>query len=206
MHITLNNVGKRFNKEWIFKGIQLELTNAHKYVVLGGNGSGKSTLLQVIAGFAMPSEGTLTYALNQQTITSNTLHRYVAMATPVLELYEQLTLKECIDFHFQLKSIKNGLLPKQLPRLMYLEKSIHQPIRTFSSGMKQRLKLSLAIFSDVPLLLLDEPTSNLDRKAIAWYQQTMAEYATDQLVIVCSNQQEHEYNFCDQFIEVETYK
>ena len=72
--------------------------------------------------------------------------------------------------------------------------------------MKQRVRLVLAILSNTPLLLLDEPTSNLDKKGIEWYKQLMSEYCSERIVMVCSNHQQHEYEFCKNEIVIEKYK
>jgi ABC-type multidrug transport system ATPase subunit len=79
-------------------------------------------------------------------------------------------------------------------------------VRNFSSGMKQRLKLALAILSDTSLLLLDEPTSNLDATAIAWYGDLLREHVKDRTLLVASNRQEAEYALCTARVEVERWK
>lgn len=207
MHIQLTNIGKRYNYEWIFKGIQLELTSQNNYAILGSNGSGKSTLLQVIAGNFIPSEGEISYKLNNASIDAEDIYTQLSIATPYLDLFEEFTLNESVEFHSKFKPFMAGLDTQQIVTLMQLEKAKDKQLKYFSSGMKQRVRLALAILSNTPLLLLDEPTSNLDKNAINWYQQLIQTYSRDRLIIVASNQLEYEYaSFCNVLLNVEDYK
>ncbi len=211
MHIQLTNIGKRYNYEWIFRSIHQEYTTGNNYVILGSNGSGKSTLLQIIAGNLIPSEGQITYtsskASTSKTIEVEAIYTQLSFASPYLELLEEFTLSESISFHAKFKPFFDGLDTKQVLSLMQLEKAKDKQLKYFSSGMKQRVRLALAILSNTPLLLLDEPTSNLDKNAISWYQQLIRSYSQNRLIIVASNQLEYEYSFfCNVVINIEDYK
>ena len=207
MHIQLTNIGKRYNYEWIFKGIHLEFAKENNYAILGSNGSGKSTLLQVIAGNFIPSEGEISYKLNNASIDAEDIYTQLSIATPYLDLFEEFTLNESVEFHSKFKPFMAGLDTQQIVTLMQLEKAKDKQLKYFSSGMKQRVRLALAILSNTPLLLLDEPTSNLDKNAINWYQQLIQTYSRDRLIIVASNQLEYEYaSFCNVLLNVEDYK
>jgi ABC-type multidrug transport system ATPase subunit len=209
MQITLNNIGKRYNYEWIFRKVDYEFTIENNYVILGANGSGKSTLLQVIAGNLLASEGDVAYQPNYKEsalIAPEQIFRQLSFASPYLELFEEFTLAESIEFQAQFKPFFKGLTTNDIIHLTQLDKSKNKQLKQYSSGMKQRVRLALAILSDTPLLLLDEPTSNLDRKAIDWYQQLISNYTKNRLVIVCSNQLEYEYSFCNKQLYIEEYK
>jgi ABC-type multidrug transport system ATPase subunit len=208
MQITLTNIGKRYNYEWIFRKVDYEFTSDHNYVILGANGSGKSTLLQAIAGSLITSEGEIKYNAKDTTIEieNEEIFKHLSFASPYLELFEEFTLTESIEFHAQFKPFYNGLDTKKIIELTQLEKSANKQLKQYSSGMKQRVRLALAILSDTPLLLLDEPTSNFDKKAIDWYQHLIADYSQNRLIIVCSNQQEYEYPFCNKQLNIEDYK
>jgi ABC-type multidrug transport system ATPase subunit len=210
MQIQLTNIGKRYNYEWIFRNITREFTTGNHYAILGSNGSGKSTLLQVIAGSLIPSEGEIRYSSTpsvSETIAVEEIYTQLSFASPYLELLEELTLTESIAFHAQFKTFYDKLNIKQMLSLMQLEKAKDKQLKYFSSGMKQRVRLALAILSNTPLLLLDEPTSNLDKNAISWYQQLIQSYSTNRLIIVASNQLEYEYaSFCNVIINVEDFK
>jgi ABC-type multidrug transport system ATPase subunit len=122
-----------------------------------------------------------------------------------MELPEEFTLKETIEFHFKFKKPFGNLGPKEITEILYLENHQHKPVSQFSSGMKQRLKLGLAVFSDVSLILLDEPTSNLDKRGVNWYSQLIQDFTKDRAVIICSNEP-REYEFCNQKIAMEEFK
>ena len=205
MKITLQNIGRRFNREWIFRGIDYAFEDKNKYAILGANGSGKSTLLQVLNGSLAPSAGALGYSFNGNGIAAEGVFTYLSLAAPYLELIEEFSLAEIIDFHFKFKSYKTGLDKASIIEMLNLPGTPNKLIKYFSSGMKQRLKLALAFCSDTPMLMLDEPTSNLDTQGIDWYMGLVEKYSADRLTIVCSNQ-EHEYGFCNHRLNIADYK
>lgn len=208
MQITLSDIGKRYNYEWIFRKVNYTFTTADSYVIMGANGSGKSTLLQLIAGSLIPSEGKIDYtdSLPPTSIAVDKLPRKLSYAAPYLELFEEFTLTESIEFQARFKPFFEGLDTPKIIELAQLEHAKNKQLKQYSSGMKQRVKLALAILSNTPLLLLDEPTSNLDKKAIEWYQHLITHYTQNRLVIVCSNQIEQEYFFCKKQVYMEEYK
>lgn len=206
MKISLENIGKNYNYSEIFKNVNLEILSGEKWVILGGNGSGKSTLLQIIAGLNLPSSGKITFQKNKEIIEVDLFYKYISLSAPYIDVIEEFTLLEMIDAHFSLKKAIPNIEKNRLPELFELEQHRNKRISAFSSGMKQRLKLGLAICSDVPILLLDEPLSNLDAKASAWYQSMIENYANQKSVIVCSNAFEAEYAFCSKQILIEDYK
>lgn len=207
MQIKLTDIGKRYNYEWIFRNVHHEFDAISNYAILGSNGSGKSTLLQLIAGNLIPSQGTISYKKENTKIDVENIYAHISFAAPYLELLEEFTLAESIEFHARFKPFYKGLHTQELLSLMQLEKAKDKQLKYFSSGMKQRVRLGLAILSDTPLLLLDEPTSNLDKNAIHWYQQLIATYSGNRLIIVASNQLEYEYaSFCNMVLNVEDFK
>jgi len=204
MTITLEDIGRRFNQEWIFKGINYQFNSGGKYAILGPNGSGKSTLLSVVLGNLSPSEGAIAYN-NQKNIPVERIYEYISFAAPYLDLIEEFTLQETIDFHFRFKTLQKGFDEEMVLDLLGLKKSQDKALKHFSSGMKQRTKLVLACCTDTPILLLDEPTSNLDKQGVVWYHELIARFTADRLVIVGSNQ-EAEYSFCNHFVQITDYK
>lgn len=212
MKVTLSNVGKRYNREWIFRKLEYEFNSENAYVILGSNGSGKSTLLQTIAGNYLLSEGKIEYSSKKtqeseyKIIERENIFQSISFASPYLELFEEYTLWESIVFHSRFKKLHPGLSPENILQLCELEKAGDKELKHFSSGMKQRVRLALAILSNTPLLLLDEPASNLDKKGIEWYKKLIQDYSKNRLVIVCSNQQDYEYGFCNKELMIEDYK
>ena len=203
MKISLQDAGKRFNREWIFRHINYEFSAGVKYAVTGANGSGKSTLLQVIAGATLQSEGKVIFTNLNNSGELSDPYKKLSLAAPYLELIEEMTATEFLSFHSKFKPLSKDA--DFILREMELATSASKQIRYFSSGMKQRLKLAQAFFSETPVLLLDEPTTNLDANGITLYHALIEKYTTNRLVIVSSNDQQ-EYGFCEKVIKIEDYK
>ncbi len=204
MTIDLANVGRRFNQEWIFRNVNYKFLAGEKYAVLGPNGSGKSTLLSVLHGNLAPSEGIINYKAGAD-IPVEEIYRDISFAAPYLDLIEEFTLQETIRFHFKFKAYYEGMDAAAVLDLLGLAKSQDKALKYFSSGMKQRTKLALACCADTPILLLDEPTSNLDKQGMAWYLQLIERFSDSRMLIVGSNQ-ESEYSFCNHFVHLTDYK
>ncbi|HQW05197.1 MAG: ABC transporter ATP-binding protein [Flavobacteriales bacterium] len=206
MKIILTNLAKHFGREVVFQNVDLTLAAGNRTAILGPNGSGKSTLLQVIGGAIIPTKGTIEHRLNGEVVPQEDVYRHVAIASPYLGLYEELSLAQIIEFHRGFKPLRAGLGVQDVARIAYLEQALEKPVQHFSSGMKQRLKLALAILSDTPLLLLDEPASNLDADAIAWYRELLGKHLDGRTLLVASNRQAAEHDFCTAQVEVGNYK
>lgn len=204
--ITLKDVGKQYNSDWIFSNLSFSITPDSPTAILGSNGSGKSTLLQVILSSITPTLGEIIYEENGSIVNVENAYRLMSISAPYIELVEEFTLIEVIDFHRRLKPLYNNLTAMDVAGICQLEKNSEKLIRNFSSGMKQRVKLALAILSDTPVLLLDEPTSNLDQAGIDWYIKLISQYQNDRTIVVSSNSIELEYNFCNQIIDLLKYK
>jgi ABC-type multidrug transport system ATPase subunit len=203
--ITLKNIGRRFNREWIFRGIDYIFQSSETYAILGPNGSGKSTLLQVLNGSLSPSAGKLNFFNGETGIEAEQVFQHLSLAAPYLELIEEFTLAEVIDFHFKFKPYKTAINKDRIIELLNMHSSRNKPVKYFSSGMKQRLKLALAFCADTPMLMLDEPTSNLDTQGVDWYLSLVQQFALNRLTIICSNQ-EHEYDFCTNRLNISDFK
>jgi ABC-type multidrug transport system ATPase subunit len=204
MTIKLSGGGKRFNREWIFRNADLTFTSGNAYAITGPNGSGKSTLLQAIGGMLQLSAGTLSFQ-NGNNNFLETPYKAISFCAPYLDVIEEMTLLEFLQFHQHFKNLIAGLTVTDIIKLVGLEAAAQKQIRYYSSGMKQRVKLAQAIFSDTPVLLLDEPCTNLDAAGIALYHSLIEQYCTKRLVIVCSND-EVEYRFCNERISILQFK
>jgi ABC-type multidrug transport system ATPase subunit len=189
MKIVAENLGKRFNREWIFRHFTLSIEQGKTYAITGPNGSGKSTLSQVLWGQVPPTAGTLKFIDGDNTIPTTDFFKYISIATPYLDLVEEFTLTEAIAFHFKFKKPSRHVPASEAAAHMELSHAHDKKIGAFSSGMKQRLKLALAFYSDTPLLFLDEPTTNLDKNAISWYQENLRRQE-GRTIIIASNQEE----------------
>lgn len=206
MKITLSGLGKKFDREWIFRNVNHVFEDGSATVIQGANGSGKSTLLQVISGYIIPTEGTVVNSDNHKDIEQEKVHTCFAFASPYIELMEEFTFRECVEFQEQFRGWVNGLKVKNVIELSGLQHASEKQIRHYSSGMKQRARLALALLSDAPVILLDEPCSNLDAKAQEWYKTLISDFRENRTIIVCSNHVKEEHFFCTQSLEMSLYK
>ena len=203
--IQVQNASKRFHHEWIFKNLDLELSTGDRIAITGGNGSGKSTLLKCLSGAIPLTSGAIQYQSGETQIVEEQWFRSLALATPYLELPEEFTLSEVLSFHFQFKNPLQQRSNAEILEVLGLEKHKSKAISQFSSGMKQRVKLALAIFSEVPFLLLDEPTTNLDKQGVTWYLDLIQQFTQHRIVVICSNDP-REFDFCEKKIALEDFK
>ena len=201
--VRLDNLGKRYNREWIFRHINYEFVQGKSYAITGPNGSGKSTLLQVIAGAVLHSQGSMHITNGKKETSVENIFQQLSFAAPYLELVEEMTATELLNFHSTFKPLTKPV--EFILAETALQAAANKQIRYFSSGMKQRLKLAQAFFSNTNILLLDEPTTNLDADGISLYHQLIKNYAQDKLIIVSSNDKQ-EYSFCEEVIEIRSYK
>lgn len=204
MKLEVVNLGKRFNREWIFRNLSFTFEPGRIYAVTGPNGSGKSTLLRILWGQLPPTTGEVWLRNASSQIDASELYPHVSIAAPYMELIEEFTLLEMVSFHFKFKKPAAGLTPSQVISALELESAKDKLIGNFSSGMKQRLKLGLAFFSDTTLLFLDEPSTNLDEHSNRWYHSLLGKTG-NRVVIIASNQAE-EYPANATRVDITTYR
>jgi ABC-type multidrug transport system ATPase subunit len=199
MRVKLNKVGKRFNKEWILKNLSLDIPSQSSLSITGANGSGKSTLIKLISAYMEPTLGNIQYFENENIYPIESISQSIGLAAPYVDLIEEFSLKEHVEFHFKFRSTPFSL--DEIIARTNFQFSIDKKVQDFSSGMKQRLKLALAIFAKNKLLILDEPTSNLDQEGIEWYRDQILQKIGTCTIIVASNQR-HEYDFISKNIDL----
>jgi len=204
--ITLSDIGKKFRHQWIFRKVNLEINKGEKIAITGQNGSGKSTFLQLLSGYISQSEGKVKWFSGDDEIPVENIHRYVSLAAPYLELIEEFTLEENVTFYSRYKKLQQGISTELLIEKAGLTDARNKQVKNFSSGMKQRSKLAMAFMADTPLLLIDEPLSNLDTAGYEWYKAMVSELDPNRTVILCSNQVKEETYFCNRFLNIESYK
>ncbi|TKK71918.1 ABC transporter ATP-binding protein [Ilyomonas limi] len=209
MLIQLHNAGKRFNRDWIFRKVNTAFVSGNAYAITGPNGSGKSTLLQVIAAALQINEGGIEWQLQKQKglkgIDEEEVHSHIAICAPYLEVIEEMTATEFLQFHASFKPLLPQMRIAEIINIVGLQKAANKQIRFYSSGMKQRIKLAQAIFADVPILLLDEPCTNLDASGYELYHQLIEKYCRHKLIVVSSNDI-NEYDFCGERLSILDYK
>lgn len=205
MKISLNDAGKRFNRDWIFRHFTYSFETGNAYAITGPNGSGKSTLLQALSGGMLLSEGNLQYSINNAQYSIEKIYQQVSICAPYLEVIEEMTLREFLDFHHGFKPFLSGITTDFIIATLGLGKAADKQIRYYSSGMKQRVKLAQCIFSDSAIVLLDEPCTNFDAAGIELYNQLIGDYCKKRMVIVSSNDH-HEYEFCKEKLNIQDWK
>lgn len=205
MTISLSDAGKRFNREWVFRHFTYQFESGTSYAITGPNGSGKSTLLQVISGSMHMNEGTIQFSFENSELKIENVYSHVSICAPYLELIEEMTLTEFLDFHHGFKPFLSQITTTSIISALSLERAAHKQIRNFSSGMKQRVKLAQCIFSDTAIVLLDEPCTNLDATGIELYHHLISQYCKDRITLVSSND-EIEYSFCKNRINISDHK
>lgn len=205
MKIWLSDAGKRFNRDWIFRHCSYSFIAGPPYGITGPNGSGKSTLLQVISAAMDPSEGKINWQLDGREVAADNVFRHMSICAPYLDVIEEMTAAEFLQFHAQFKPLIPGYSVADIISTIGLGNAAGKQIRYYSSGMKQRIKLAQAFFSDTPLLLLDEPCTNLDESGYQLYYHLLKTLCRERIVIVCSNE-ERELSLCEERIDVIKYK
>jgi ABC-2 type transport system ATP-binding protein len=205
LNISLHHIGKRFRSEWVFRDVDLNIQPRTHLGILGGNGSGKSTLLQILSGYAGASEGRIVWEEHDKRIHRDDVFKRVAICAPYMQVYEDFSLVENVDFFLRFRSLAHDMNADAFADRLGLHTHRHKPLRFFSSGMRQRVKLGLALFADVPVVLLDEPVSHLDKAGVAWFR-ACVEGISDKIVCVASNSHADETASCTQFIDVGEFK
>jgi len=203
--ITLDNAGKKFSREWIFRALSYEFKTGNPVSITGPNGSGKSTLVKAIAGTIPLNEGSVSYTRNGEPVPEEKWYQLSGISAPYLELIEEFTLSESIDFHARFRPFVDGLSRNEFISRLGLEKHSHKYLRDFSSGMKQKLKLGFAFFTQNEVLILDEPTANIDQKGYEWYMEEVQKLVPERVVIISSNEP-REYTFCTEQLSVSDFK
>src|SRR5687767_4642774 len=205
MKISLTDAGKRFNRDWIFRHLTYEFSAGQSYAIIGPNGSGKSTLLQVLSGSMQINEGNAQWSMLSGQCSTEQVYNHISICAPYLEVVEEMTLIEFLNFHSGFKPFLSSVTTEKIISILGLENAVNKQIRNYSSGMKQRVKLAQSIFSDVPIVLLDEPCTNLDAAGIPLYHDLINEYCKSRMVVVSSND-EVEYRFCTSRLLMSDYK
>ena len=185
--LHLEEVSKRFGREWIIRQFSDSFASGGIYGIRGRNGSGKSTLLRLLAGQLSPSRGRITWTLDGKPVPVAEVYRLVSWTGPYLEIVEELTVAEFLTFHYTLKRTRDGLTVDDLLDRIELTPFRHRKITNCSSGMRQRVLLATALYADTPLLLLDEPTVTLDQEAAEWFARELATCSAGRLTVIASN-------------------
>lgn len=200
MKIELVNISKRFIREWIIKDFDYEFVSGKCYGLQGQNGSGKSTLLSIISSAMTPSTGRISYAIDDQYIEDSYIYKYLVISSVSSDLIEDFTANEMLEHFKKFKSLdlNSDTFFQQLDLVGHEDKLI----QSYSSGMKQRLSLGLALNAEAELILLDEPSSYLDSNKKAWFYKELEKLVAKQKIIIIASNDKADFQFCDEIIQL----
>ncbi|MBK9103100.1 MAG: ATP-binding cassette domain-containing protein [Saprospiraceae bacterium] len=187
MDLSIQKLSKAFNQRPVFSELTVTIPTGSRFAITGANGSGKSTLLKIISGGLLPTKGHIRYSLAGHSVSEDALYRYVHFVAPYNTVIEELSLPELFHLHRRLGLLKAYGEYNAWAKLLEYKFHPERQIKSFSSGMKQRVKLGLALLDDRPLILLDEPGSNLDVQGKAWFFGLLDKLRPDQTLIIASN-------------------
>lgn len=203
--LSVENIAKRFTREWIFRGLTYDFKVGEPVAIIGPNGSGKSTLVKSLAGIIPVNEGAVSFSKANSPIDEENWHQYIGLSAPYLELIEEFTLDEAIDFHLKFRPFVQGIDKSVFLNKLNLKGHENKFVRDFSSGMKQKLKLGFAFYTENQILILDEPTASIDHIGFEWYFEEVQKHIDSKILIIASNEPK-EYTFCENHISIMDYK
>lgn len=203
MEIILNNCGKNYHRSWLFQNINLKLSISGdncaplRMAILGPNGAGKSTFTLMLVGQTDPTEGSVQWIKNGFSLPQGQWHKQISLAAPGMELPEEFTLSEWFDFHQQIKGFQSNVtLPILMDLCGFPKATTTKQILTFSSGMKQRVKLCAALMGDQPLVILDEPLTNLDKAGSDVFKSLISNFLGNRSLMIASNREDEWVEYC----------
>jgi heme exporter protein A len=204
--VQIENLVKYFGRRLVFSEMNFSFSSGSIYGVSGPNGSGKSTLVKIISNIISPTRGKVIHKLDNQNITQENLHNHIGFVSPYLFLYDEFSAEENLIHFSNIRGIKfekdrSDIL---LNKLNLFDRK-DDLVRGYSSGMKQRLKFIFALLHHPQLVILDEPTSNLDNDGKEKVYELIKEEAKSNLVIIASNE-DSDLQLCKETINIENYK
>lgn len=191
--IRIKAAGKRYGRQWILRHRNWEVLPGTTVALLGANGSGKSSLLRLMCGFDAPTEGEVQWSSNGQTLDAMEVPLTLTYCAPDQSLMPDLTVDEQLDLHFRLRDALPEMDAVAARNLALLSTKGNVRIRELSSGMRQRLSLTLAFTTSSSAIFLDEPCSHLDQAGRTWYRELVLQWRLDRTLVVASNHDEQEY-------------
>ncbi|MEJ5305822.1 MAG: ABC transporter ATP-binding protein [Ignavibacteria bacterium] len=206
VELRVKELKKTFNNRLVFNKLNFELDSGDKLVVTGRNGSGKSTLIKILAGVLTESGGKIEYLINDKKIDRENFYQIVGLVSPYLVVYEEFTAFENLSLFSKIRGLKTSdeEINEILNRVGLFERR-NDLVRTYSSGMKQRIKYASAILHNPLVLLLDEPTSNLDIEGKNFVDELVSNFRKDGIVIVATNETQ-DFKYGEKIINLDEYK
>ena len=204
--LEASGLNKSFGRRLIFNDLQFKFDKSGVYGISGPNGSGKSTLVKIIAGIIGASQGKIFHKLDEKEIAEENLHNHIGFVSPYLVLYEEFTTYENLKLFADIRGVKfNQERVDYLLNKFLIFKRKDDLLKTYSSGMKQRVKFIFALMHSPQLLILDEPTSNLDDEGKKSVYEIVKEEGQKNIVLIASNEK-NDLELCDDTVYLEKYK
>ena len=198
--LRAENLTKKFNRKVIFENINFELSPGSSTAITGRNGSGKSTLIKIIANLISATSGKLNIHNGSEQVKKENFYKYLGFVSPYLNLYDEFTGRENLEIVADIRGIPHDNINDVLKRVGLYERR-NDLLKIYSSGMKQRLKIAFSILHNPQILLLDEPTSNLDTDGVGVVDDIANEYKKDKILIIATNDA-HEKSLCENEINL----
>ncbi len=192
--IELQGISKRYDLQWVFRDLSFKFDLGHTYAIRGYNGSGKSTLIRILSSMESPSSGLRKYSINNNPLQEAEVFSHLSFTAPYMRVPEYLTVLELIQFHGKFKHLNKS--PVELLSELNLKSSKNKQFEKLSSGQKQKVKLALAICNSDPLLILDEPGTNLDKTNYEWFGTKINQVRKSKLICIATNEN-RDLDLCD---------
>ncbi|MCX8010413.1 MAG: ABC transporter ATP-binding protein [Ignavibacteria bacterium] len=204
--LQLKNIKKTFGRRLVFDKLNVNVNSPNSLIITGKNGSGKSTLVKIISGLLTPNSGELLLHINEKKIDRENYYQFMGLVSPYLVLYDEFSAEENLILIQKIRGIK---IDKSLINNLLKEIGLYDRkddlLRTFSSGMKQRMKYASAILHNPKVLCLDEPTANLDSEGKEFVEKVISDYRKNGIVIIATNEKE-DLKFGDLVINLDEFK
>src|SRR5208283_2084846 len=190
--LSVESLSKVFNRRVIFENIAFSLMEGESMAITGKNGSGKSTLAKILCGLLSPSKGRIVCSIDGKTIDLAKMYQHIGFVSPYITMYEEFSGLENLTAFSRIRNLRNGSEEdsEKLLKTFGIYERRNDEVRTYSSGMKQRLKYAAALLHRPEILVLDEPTANLDEEGISVVRNTMRAQSESGILIIATNDKE----------------
>ena len=188
--VTVDSLSKVFNRRSIFDGVSFTVRVNESFAITGKNGSGKSTLAKLLCGLLSPTSGTVRLGVGGKEVGRDEMFQHVGLVAPYINLYEEFSGAENLRMIGMIRNLPVGMIRQgeELLREFGIFERKDDEVRTYSSGMKQRLKYAAALIHRPEVLILDEPTSNLDLEGVGAVRRRMKEQVREGILIIATNE------------------
>ncbi len=188
MQIQITSLSHKFNKTFLFSNLDFSASSPDLIIVKGKNGSGKSTFLRIISGFIFPTSGTISFDPNSLALINR--HEWIGYCSPSMNLYGELTGIENLELASKLRNRIHPNFQNWILGCGLSQSDLKKPFKSYSSGMKQRIKILASVSHQPELLLWDEPMNNLDRSGKEWVGSILNDIKSSTLIFLASNEEE----------------